>query len=246
MPQRTSPLRHAVNAVVGLILLAVFGGLCFQIYRVVVGEVPVYGRDETVAEQVKEQVAGTPTEKPTATTPEVSEILGTQAVSPPSLGGTEDQVVFRAPGGQIACVIATDLATVDPAGWVPLPSDPQGAVASGPGAVCIGIANLAVHPGDARACPAGESLRSSVVGVWDASRGIGVCSPDTTRFYADVKNHTEGGDRFTLPELKYATHVRVGDYACTVTGAEATCVNVTTGNGFTLQDNVGYTFLPRG
>lgn len=241
MAQGSSSVRSVVNALVGLVLLAVLAGLCVQIYRVSTGQTPVYGRAESVDSEVKHQVTAPPAKR--ADTPQVQAIVGTQPVSPSALGGSDDQVTFRSPSGQLACVIAKDLAAVNPDGWVPLPANAKGTTAHGPGAVCVGIANLGVHPEDVHACGAGESLRSSVVGVWNESNGIGVCSPATTKMYADAQNHAEGGDRYDLPELKYGMHVAVGDYGCTISGAHATCAQLSTGRGFTIEDNVGYQFF---
>ncbi|MBD3689164.1 hypothetical protein H8R18_06410 [Nanchangia anserum] len=242
MPTRVSPVRRLVNAVIGLILLAVLIALCFQIYRVATGQTAVYGRAESVSDKVEEQIR--PQAAPHADTAEVRSILATQPVAATELGGDAHRVTFRSPSGQLVCTIADDVSALDATGWVPRPANASGQEATGAGAVCVGIANLAVHRGDAHACAAGQSLRSSVVGVWNDSRGIGACSTDATRMFADARDHAEGGDRFQIPELGFGMHVELGDYGCTMTGSQAVCAQLSTGRGFSLEDNVDYGFFP--
>lgn len=241
MSQRA--LRQLGFALIGIVLVGVLVGLCIQIYRVSTGQTAIYGRPGPVTEATPTP-SETPSEIAYAQTDRVHQIVDTQETTAEALGGDENHVTFRSPSGQIACTIATDVSTVDTGGWVPLPANPQGQTAHGPGAVCVGIANLAVHEGDAHPCARGESLRSSVVGVWGEDAGIGVCAPDATKMFADARNHSEGGDRYALPELPYGTHVKVGEYGCTINGAQAVCAHLTSGRGFVLEDNVGYEMLP--
>lgn len=152
--------------------------------------------------------------------------------------------MFRSPSGQIVCVIATDLSKADTGGWVPATASHDGKPAAGAGVMCAGISNVDAAPDDMHGCPGGQLLRTSVIGVWNDGQGVGACSADSTKMFADARDHAEGGDRFALADLPYGKHAELGDYGCTVDGAQATCAQLSTGRGFTYEDSVGYRFFP--
>lgn len=241
-PQVASSRRSPWWLLYGLVILVLIALVSWQIVRLSTGKVPSAvplgsqaGTTETVAAPEPKPVATTQTEQ-------VKKVLAAQPVTPAQLGGDKKRVTFRSQSGIVVCTIAEKLEDGVPP-LVPLAADGSGALASGSGVVCATASNFDAA-GNVGKCKQGD-LRLSVLGVWDSSSGIGGCVNGTTPLYQDVKSgqRDNSGKRFDLQPLGTGQYTQLGKYACTFGGADATCVNVSTGKGFTFTDLEGYKFF---
>lgn len=226
----------------GLVILVLIALVSWQIVRLSTGKVPSAIPLGTQTE-VSENLA-VPEPKPIATTQteQLKKVLAAQPVTPAQLGGDKKRVTFRSQSGIVVCTIAEKLEDTPPP-LVPLAADGSGSLASGSGVVCATASNFDAA-GNVGKCQQGD-LRLSVLGVWDTSSGIGGCVNGTTPLYQDVKSGQtdNSGKRFDLQSLGPGQYTQLGKYACTFGGADATCVNVSTGKGFTFTDLQGYKFF---
>ena len=241
-PQVASSRRSPWWLLYGLVILVLIALVSWQIVRLSTGKVPSAvplgsqaGTTETVAAPEPKPVATTQTEQ-------VKKVLAAQPVTPAQLGGDKKRVTFRSQSGIVVCTIAEKLEDGVPP-LVPLAADGSGALASGSGVVCATASNFDAA-GNVGKCKQGD-LRLSVLGVWDSSSGIGGCVNGTTPLYQDVKSgqRDNSGKRFDLQPLGTGQYTQLGKYACTFGGTDATCVNVSTGKGFTFTDLEGYKFF---
>ena len=241
-PQVASSRRSPWWLLYGLVILVLIALVSWQIVRLSTGKVPSAvplgsqaGTTETVAAPEPKPVATTQTEQ-------VKKVLAAQPVTPAQLGGEKKRVTFRSQSGIVVCTIAEKLEDGVPP-LVPLAADGSGALASGSGVVCATASNFDAA-GNVGKCKQGD-LRLSVLGVWDSSSGIGGCVNGTTPLYQDVKSgqRDNSGKRFDLQPLGTGQYTQLGKYACTFGGTDATCVNVSTGKGFTFTDLEGYKFF---
>lgn len=241
-PQVASSRRSPLWLLYGLVILVLIALVSWQIVRLSTGKVPSAvplgsqaGTTETVAAPEPKPVATTQTEQ-------VKKVLAAQPVTPAQLGGDKKRVTFRSQSGIVVCTIAEKLEDGVPP-LVPLAADGSGALASGSGVVCATASNFDAA-GNVGKCKQGD-LRLSVLGVWDSSSGIGGCVNGTTPLYQDVKSgqRDNSGKRFDLQPLGTGQYTQLGKYACTFGGTDATCVNVSTGKGFTFTDLEGYKFF---
>lgn len=241
-PQVTSSRRSPWWLLYGLVILVLIALVSWQIVRLSTGKVPSAvplgsqaGTTETVAAPEPKPVSTTQTEQ-------VKKVLAAQPVTPAQLGGDKKRVTFRSQSGIVVCTIAEKLEDGVPP-LVPLAADGSGALASGSGVVCATASNFEAA-GNVGKCKQGD-LRLSVLGVWDSSSGIGGCVNGTTPLYQDVKSGQKdnSGKRFDLQPLGTGQYTQLGKYACTFGGTDATCVNVSTGKGFTFTDLEGYKFF---
>lgn len=241
-PQVASSRRSPLWLLYGLVILVLIALVSWQIVRLSTGKVPSavplgsqVGTTETVAAPEPKPVATTQTEQ-------VKKVLAAQPVTPAQLGGDKKRVTFRSQSGIVVCTIAEKLEDDVPP-LVPLAADGSGALASGSGVVCATASNFDAA-GNVGKCKQGD-LRLSVLGVWDSSSGIGGCVNGTTPLYQDVKSgqRDNSGKRFDLQPLGTGQYTQLGKYACTFGGTDATCVNVSTGKGFTFTDLEGYKFF---
>ena len=226
----------------GLVVLVLIALVSWQIVRLSTGKVPSAVPLGSQAEVTK--IVAAPEPKPIATTQteQVKKVLAAQPVAPAQLGGDKKRVTFRSQSGIIVCTIAEKLEDTPPP-LVPLAVDGSGAFASGNGVVCATASNFDAA-GNIGKCQQGD-LRLSVLGLWDASSGIGACVNGTTPLYEDVKSgqRDNSGKRFDLQSLGPGQYTQLGKYACTFGGTDTTCVNVSTGKGFTFTDLGGYQFF---
>lgn len=240
--QVTSSRRSPWWLLYGLVVLVLIALVSWQIVRLSTGKVPSAVPLGSQA-QATETVAA-PEPKPVATTQteQVKKVLAAQPVTPAQLGGDKKRVTFRSQSGIVVCTIAEKLEETPPP-LVPLAADSSGALASGSGVVCATASNFDAA-GNVGKCQQGD-LRLSVLGVWDSSSGIGGCVNGTTPLYEDVKSgqRDNSGKRFDLQSLGPGQYTQLGKYACTFGGTDATCVNVSTGKGFTFTDLEGYKFF---
>ena len=241
-PEVTSSRRSPWWLLYGLVILVLIALVSWQIVRLSTGKVPSAVPLGSQA-QATETVAA-PEPKPVATTQteQVKKVLAAQPVTPAQLGGDKKRVTFRSQSGIVVCTIAEKLEATPPP-LVPLAADSSGALASGSGVVCATASNFDAA-GNVGKCHQGD-LRLSVLGVWDTSSGIGGCVNGTTPLYQDVKSGQtdNSGKRFDLQPLGPGQYTQLGKYACTFGGADVTCVNVSTGKGFTFTDLEGYKFF---
>lgn len=241
-PEPKSSRRSPLWLLYGLVILVLIALVSWQIVRLSTGKVPSavpLGSQAGATENV-----AAPEPKPIATTQtdQVKKVLAAQPVTPAQLGGDKKRVTFRSQSGIVVCTIAEKLEDTPPA-LVPLAADSSGALASGSGVVCATASNFDAA-GNVGKCQQGD-LRLSVLGVWDTSSGIGGCVNGTTPLYQDVKSGQtdNSGKRFDLQPLGPGQYTQLGKYACTFGGTDATCVNVSTGKGFTFTDLEGYKFF---
>ena len=241
-PEPKSSRRSPLWLLYGLVILVLIALVCWQIVRLSTGKVPSAvplgsqaGATEAVAAPEPKPIATTQTEQ-------VKKVLAAQPVTPAQLGGDKKRVTFRSQSGIVVCTIAEKLEDTPPP-LVPLAADSSSALASGSGVVCATASNFDAA-GNVGKCKQGD-LRLSVLGVWDTSSGIGGCVNGTTPLYQDVKSGQtdNSGKRFDLQSLGPGQYTQLGKYACTFGGADATCVNVSTGKGFTFTDLEGYKFF---
>lgn len=226
----------------GLVVLALIGLVSWQIFRLVTGEVPSAIPLGTQTNPTQTVLAKEPDPIPTAQTEQVKKVLSAQPVTPAQLDGDKHRVTFRSQSGIVVCTIAEKLQD-NPPPLIPLAANASGALSSGSGVVCATASNFNAA-GNVGKCKQ-EDLRLSVLGVWDSSSGIGACVNGTTPLYQDVKSgqRDNSGKRFDLQPLGTGQYTQLGKYACTFGGADVTCVNVSTGKGFTFTDLGGYKFF---
>lgn len=237
-----TPRRSPLWLLYGLVVLVLIALVSWQIVRLSTGKVPSaipLGVEPSAAE-----TAAAPEPKPIATadSEQVKKVLAAQPVSPAQLGGDKKRVTFRSQSGIVVCTIADKLEDGVPP-LVPQAADASGALASGSGVVCTTASNFDAA-GNVGKCNEGD-LRLSVLGVWDASSGIGACVNGTTPLFQDVVagQRDNSGKRFDLQSLGPGQYTQLGKYACTFGGSDVTCVNVSTGKGFSFVDLGGYKFF---
>ncbi len=226
----------------GLVVMVLIALVSWQIVRLSTGKVPSAVPLGSQAEATETVAAPEPKPIATTQTEQVKKVLAAQPVTPAQLGGDKKRVTFRSQSGIVVCTIAEKLEDTPPP-LVPLAADGSGALASGSGVVCATASNFDAA-GNVGKCKQGD-LRLSVLGVWDTSSGIGGCVNGTTPLYQDVKSGQtdNSGKRFDLQSLGPGQYTQLGKYACTFGGTDATCVNVSTGKGFTFTDLEGYKFF---
>ncbi|WP_122819897.1 hypothetical protein [Varibaculum vaginae] len=240
--QVKSPRRSPLWLLYGLVVLLLIALVSWQIVRLSTGKVPS-AIPLGVQPNATETVAA-PEPKPIATaqSEQVKKVLAAQPVSPAQLGGDKKRVTFRSQSGIVVCTIAQKLEDGVPP-LVPLAADASGVLASGSGVICATASNFDAAENVGK-CNEGD-LRLSVLGMWDASSGIGGCVNGTTPLYQDVvAGQTDNsGKRFDLQSLGPGQYTQLGKYACTFGGSDVTCLNVSTGKGFSFVDLGGYKFF---
>lgn len=226
----------------GLVVLVLIALVSWQIVRLSTGKVPSAIPLGTQAGATETAAAPEPKPIATADSEQVKKVLSAQPVSPAQLGGDKKRVTFRSQSGIVVCTIAEKLEDDVPP-LVPLAADASGALSSGSGVVCATASNYDAA-GNVGKCNEGD-LRLSVLGVWDASSGIGACVNGTTPLFQDVVagQNDNTGKRFDLQSLGPGQYTQLGKYACTFGGSDVTCVNVSTGKGFSFVDLGGYKFF---
>lgn len=241
-PEVTSSRRSPWWLLYGLVVLVLIALVSWQIVRLSTGKVPSAVPLGSQAQATETVAAPEPKPVFTTQTEQVKKVLAAQPVTPAQLGGDKKRVTFRSQSGIVVCTIAEKLEETPPP-LVPLAADSSGALASGSGVVCATASNFEAA-GNVGKCQQGD-LRLSVLGVWDSSSGIGACVNGTTPLYQDVKSGQtdNSGKRFDLQSLGPGQYTQLGKYACTFGGADATCLNVSTGKGFTFTDLEGYKFF---
>lgn len=242
IPEATSSRRSPLWLLYGLVVLVLIALVSWQIVRLSTGKVPSAVPLGSQAEATETVAAPEPKPVATTQTEQVKKVLAAQPVTPAQLGGDKKRVTFRSQSGIVVCTIAEKLEETPPP-LVPLAADSSGALASGSGVVCATASNFDAA-GNVGKCQQGD-LRLSVLGVWDSSSGIGGCVNGTTPLYEDVKSgqRDNSGKRFDLQSLGPGQYTQLGKYACTFGGTDATCVNVSTGKGFTFTNLEGYKFF---
>lgn len=241
-PQVASSRRSPLWLLYGLVILVLIALVSWQIVRLSTGKVPSAVPLGSQAETTETVAAPEPKPVATTQTEQVKKVLAAQPVTPAQLGGDKKRVTFRSQSGIVVCTIAEKLEDGVPP-LVPLAADGSGALANGSGVVCATASNFDAA-GNVGKCKQGD-LRLSVLGLWDSSSGIGGCVNGTTPLYQDVKSgqRDNSGKRFDLQPLGTGQYTQLGKYACTFGGTDATCVNVSTGKGFTFTDLEGYKFF---
>lgn len=226
----------------GLVVVLLIALVSWQIVRLSTGKVPSAIPLGTQAGATETPAAPEPKPIATADSEQVKKVLSAQPVSPAQLGGNKKRVTFRSQSGIVVCTIAEKLEDDVPP-LVPQAADASGALSSGSGVVCATASNFDAA-GNVGKCNEGD-LRLSVLGVWDASSGIGGCVNGTTPLYQDVVagQRDNSGKRFDLQSLGPGQYTQLGKYACTFGGSDVTCLNVSTGKGFSFVDLGGYKFF---
>lgn len=220
-------------SIYALILLAVLALIWWQIYRVSTGQAWSYGQPTTTEESV-EVAQDNPDDIDLADTPQVQELAGMQRIENSSLGGDDNSVTFRTQSGSIICTISKDLQKYPVSDWIPRGVTPKGEPLSGPGVSCAPYHYHQLVADDVQKCDGGYTVGVSFATTDNAPKAPGACQSERPRIQRYVEQMEAGNlqEKVLPPNFR----AQVGNYACQVDSLSVTCANMTTGKGFTFNE----------